>query len=166
MAQFLKSVGSKAQIILADPVGSTLAGIVNDGVPGPEGSYTVEGIGQNFVPDTADMSLIDKAYSIPDAEAIATARELLLKEGILAGSSTGTLLAAGVDEAEDPLPLALGHERLTTVSAQRSLRAAGVRAKQQRAVIDQAAAVAILQSWLDQRRATPTGPVAGERTDG
>ena len=74
-------MGSKAQIILADPVGSTLAGIVNDGVPGPEGSYTVEGIGQNFVPDTADMSLIDKAYSIPDAEAIATARELLLKEG-------------------------------------------------------------------------------------
>jgi putative Holliday junction resolvase len=41
-----------------------------------------------------------------------------------------------------------------------------VRAKQQRAVIYQAAAVAILQSWLDQRRATPTGPVAGERTDG
>ena len=46
----------------------------------------------------------------------------------------------------------LADERLTTVSAQRSLHAAGVRAKQQRAVIDQAAAVAILQSWLDQRR--------------
>ncbi|NBW06801.1 MAG: pyridoxal-phosphate dependent enzyme [Caulobacteraceae bacterium] len=95
-AQFLKSVGSKAEIILADPVGSTLAGIVNDGVPGPEGSYTVEGIGQNFVPDTADMSLIDKAYSIPDAEAIAAVRELLLKEGILAGSSSGTLLATAL----------------------------------------------------------------------
>lgn len=95
-ARFLKSVGSKAQIILADPVGSTLAGIVNNGVPGPEGGYTVEGIGQNFVPDTADMSLIDKAYSIPDAEAIATARELLLKEGILAGSSSGTLIASAL----------------------------------------------------------------------
>jgi len=95
-AQFLKSVGSKAEIILADPVGSTLAGIVNEGVPGPEGSYTVEGIGQNFVPDTADMSLIDKAYSIPDAEAIATVRDLLLKEGILAGSSSGTLIAAAL----------------------------------------------------------------------
>ena len=95
-AQFLKSVGSNAQIILADPVGSTLAGIVNEGVPGPEGSYTVEGIGQNFVPDTADMSLIDKAYSIPDAEAIAAVRELLLKEGILAGSSSGTLLATAL----------------------------------------------------------------------
>lgn len=96
IARYLKSVGSKAEIILADPVGSTLAGIVNDGVPGPEGSYTVEGIGQNFVPDTADMSLIDRAYSIPDAEAIATVRELLLKEGVLAGSSSGTLIAAAL----------------------------------------------------------------------
>ena len=96
IARFLKSVGSDAKIILADPVGSTLAGIVNDGVPGPEGSYTVEGIGQNFVPDTADMSLIDSAYSIPDAEAIATVRELLLKEGVLAGSSSGTLIAAAL----------------------------------------------------------------------
>ncbi|MBL0947370.1 cystathionine beta-synthase [Brevundimonas sp.] len=96
IGQFLKSKGSKAEIILADPVGSTLAGIVNEGVPGPEGSYTVEGIGQNFVPDTADMELIDKAYSIPDAEAIATVRELLLKEGILAGSSSGTLIAAAL----------------------------------------------------------------------
>ncbi|HEV2083236.1 MAG TPA: cystathionine beta-synthase [Brevundimonas sp.] len=96
IARYLKSVGSDAEIILADPVGSTLAGIVNDGVPGPEGSYTVEGIGQNFVPDTADVTLIDKAYSIPDAEAIATVRELLLKEGILAGSSSGTLIAAAL----------------------------------------------------------------------
>lgn len=60
-----------------------------------------------------------------------------------------------------PTPVRLADERLTTVAAQRSLRAAGVRAKQQRAVIDQAAAVAILQSWLDQRRAA-----AGEPGDG
>jgi cystathionine beta-synthase len=96
IARYLKSVGSDAKIILADPVGSTLAGIVNEGVPGPEGSYTVEGIGQNFVPDTADVDLIDCAYSIPDAEAIATVRELLLKEGVLAGSSSGTLIAAAL----------------------------------------------------------------------
>jgi len=52
-----------------------------------------------------------------------------------------------------PIPVRLADERLTTVSAQRSLRAAGVGSKDQRAVIDQAAAVAILQSWLDERRA-------------
>jgi len=96
VAQYLKSVGSDAEIILADPTGSVLAGIVNEGVPGPEGSYTVEGIGQNFVPETAHMDLIDKAYSIPDAEAIGTVRELLLKEGILAGSSSGTLIATAL----------------------------------------------------------------------
>ena len=53
-----------------------------------------------------------------------------------------------------PTPVRLADERLTTVSAQRSLREAGVRAKGQRAMIDQAAAVGILQCWLDQRRAT------------
>ncbi len=96
IARYLKSKGSKAEILLADPVGSGLAGIVNEGKPGPDGSYTVEGIGQNFVPDTADISLVDRAYSIPDAESIATARELLLKEGVLAGSSSGCLIAAAL----------------------------------------------------------------------
>ena len=52
-----------------------------------------------------------------------------------------------------PIPVRLSDERLTTVSAQRSLRDAGIRAKGQRAMIDQAAAVGILQNWLDQRRA-------------
>ena len=51
-----------------------------------------------------------------------------------------------------PTPVRLSDERLTTVSAQRSLRDAGIRAKGQRAMIDQAAAVGILQNWLDQRR--------------
>jgi len=96
IAQYLKSKGSKAEILLADPVGSGLAGIVNEGKPGPDGSYTVEGIGQNFVPDTADITLVDKAYSIPDSESIAVARELLLKEGVLAGSSSGCLIAAAL----------------------------------------------------------------------
>jgi len=53
-----------------------------------------------------------------------------------------------------PVPVRLADERLTTVSAQRSLREAGVRSRGQRAVIDQAAAVGILQCWLDQRRVT------------
>ena len=55
-----------------------------------------------------------------------------------------------------PIPVRLADERLTTVAAQRSLREAGVRAKGQRSVIDQAAAVGILQNWLDQRRAVLT----------
>ncbi|WP_025735926.1 Holliday junction resolvase RuvX [Mycobacterium genavense] len=63
-------------------------------------------------------------------------------------------VAEALAERVAPIPVRLADERLTTVSAQRALRAAGVRARQQRAVIDQAAAVAILQSWLDQCRAT------------
>lgn len=65
-----------------------------------------------------------------------------------------------------PTPVRLADERLTTVSAERSLRAAGVRAREQRAVIDQAAAVAILQSWLDERRALLAKGVARGVTDG
>lgn len=55
-----------------------------------------------------------------------------------------------------PTPVRLADERLTTVAAQRSLREAGVRAKGQRSMIDQAAAVGILQNWLDQRRTALT----------
>ena len=61
-----------------------------------------------------------------------------------------------------PVPLRLADERLTTVAAQRSLREAGVRAKGQRSVIDQAAAVGILQNWLDQRRASPRTREVGD----
>lgn len=67
-----------------------------------------------------------------------------------------------------PVPVRLADERLTTVAAQRSLRDAGVRAKQQRSMIDQAAAVGILQNWLDQRREVSRAQHAGhgEVTDG
>lgn len=62
-----------------------------------------------------------------------------------------------------PVPVRLADERLTTVVAQRSLREAGVRAKDQRGVIDQAAAVGILQGWLDQRRGSTE--TSAERDD-
>lgn len=56
-----------------------------------------------------------------------------------------------------PVPVRMADERLTTVTAQRSLRDAGIKARNQRAVVDQAAAVGILQSWLDQRRTVLAG---------
>ncbi|OBA76799.1 Holliday junction DNA helicase RuvA [Mycobacterium sp. 1554424.7] len=66
-------------------------------------------------------------------------------------------LAEALGRRIAPTPVRLADERLTTVSAQRSLRAAGMRAKEQRAVIDQAAAVEILQGWLDRRRGARHG---------
>lgn len=68
-----------------------------------------------------------------------------------------------------PVPVRLADERLTTVTAQRSLREAGITARSQRAVVDQAAAVAILQGWLDQRRTVLTesaGAVTPEEQHG
>ena len=63
---------------------------------GQAGSWAVEGIGEDFIPDIADLSRVGAAYSIPDEESFATARELLRKEGILGGSSTGTLMAGAL----------------------------------------------------------------------
>jgi len=76
-----------------------------------------------------------------------------------AGSSADDAVAVAEALAVriSPVPVRLADERLTTVSAARSLRQAGMRAREQRGMIDQAAAVAILQGWLDQRRnAAPT----------
>ena len=83
-------------MVLADPVGSVLAPLVETGEMIEAGCWTVEGIGEDFIPPNADLSLVKKAYSISDRESMATARDLLSKEGILAGSSSGTLLAAAL----------------------------------------------------------------------
>jgi cystathionine beta-synthase len=91
-----QETSKKITMVLADPVGSILAAYVDTGKVTEAGSWAVEGIGEDFIPPIADLSLVDKAYSIPDPESFAMARELLLREGILAGSSSGTLLAAAL----------------------------------------------------------------------
>jgi cystathionine beta-synthase len=73
-----------------------VADYVNTGSFGESSSWLVEGIGEDFIPDIADFTGATKAYSISDAESFKAARELLRKEGILAGSSTGTLLGAAL----------------------------------------------------------------------
>ena len=83
-------------MVLADPQGSILAPLVETGKMTAAGSWAVEGIGEDFIPPICDLSLVNKAYAIPDPESFATSRELLRSEGILAGSSSGTLLAAAL----------------------------------------------------------------------
>jgi cystathionine beta-synthase len=95
-SRFFERVSPKTEIVLADPAGSILADQVITGKPGKLGSWLVEGIGEDFVPPICDLSRVKKAYSIPDAEAFQACRTLLAREGILAGSSTGTLLAAAL----------------------------------------------------------------------
>lgn len=85
------------ELVLADPVGSILAEYINDGRLGAKSaSWMVEGIGEDFLPVISDFSRVRKAYAISDRESFLTARELLAQEGILGGSSTGTLLAAAL----------------------------------------------------------------------
>jgi cystathionine beta-synthase len=96
VGRFMQQASPRTQMILADPAGSVLAPLVETGRMTQAGSWAVEGIGEDFVPPNADLSLVRKAYAIADAESFATARELLLREGVLAGSSSGTLLAAAL----------------------------------------------------------------------
>jgi cystathionine beta-synthase len=97
LARYFRKVAPHVKFILADPKGSILKEYVDTGkVTDPTGSWAVEGIGEDFIPSIADMGAIAKAYTISDQESLDSARALLRAEGILAGSSTGTLLAAAL----------------------------------------------------------------------
>ncbi len=96
LGQFFHENLPKCEMIVADPEGSILADTINKGITPKAGSWLVEGIGEDFMPPICDVSLVKKAYAISDREAFKTQRELLRREGIIAGSSTGTLLSAAL----------------------------------------------------------------------
>ena len=96
IGRFMRQASPKTAMILADPEGSVLASYIATGRMTQAGSWAVEGIGEDFVPPNADLTLVSETFTIPDAESFATARELLRAEGVLAGSSSGTLLAAAL----------------------------------------------------------------------
>ena len=85
--RYLKERNPAVRGVLADPVGSTMGG-------GEHGDYDIEGIGNDFIADTMDMSLVDQVVKITDQEAFGNARLLASAEGIFAGSSSGGALAA------------------------------------------------------------------------
>jgi len=96
-SKYLDENAPNVELILADPVGSILADYINKGeLTEKSEGWLVEGIGEDFIPDIADFTKVSKAYAISDAESFGAARDLLKKEGLLAGSSTGTLLAAAL----------------------------------------------------------------------
>jgi cystathionine beta-synthase len=96
IGRFMRRVSPKTRMVLADPKGSILRDMVRTGKHDDPGSWLVEGIGEDFVPENCDLSLVSEAYTVDDAESFATARDLLRKEGILAGSSSGTLIAGAL----------------------------------------------------------------------
>jgi len=97
LSRYFARTAPAVEMVLADPANSALAGYVKTGKIEPSGrGWLVEGIGGDYVPGICDLSRVRQAYSIADAEAFQTCRELLAKEGIIAGTSTGTLLAAAL----------------------------------------------------------------------
>jgi len=96
LSRFFARVSPDVEMVLADPVGSSLAEYVRTRKHVESGSYAVEGIGNSCLPAIADLSRVRRALSISDSESFLTARDLLKRTGIFAGPSSGTLLAAAL----------------------------------------------------------------------
>jgi cystathionine beta-synthase len=97
LSRYFAKTAPDVEIVLADPANSILANYARTGqVTAAKGGWLVEGIGGDSIPPVADFKRVGPTYTIPDAEAFQTCRELLRKEGIIAGTSTGTLLAGAL----------------------------------------------------------------------
>lgn len=94
IGRFLKEKKPSAKVVLADPVGSVLANLVEGREPGEPGPYQVEGMGGARAPANLDLSIVDVAIRIPDREAFDTAAELFRTEGVFVGGSSGCIAAA------------------------------------------------------------------------
>ena len=89
IVKYLKEKDSSIQGVLADPEGSIIGG-------GDHHDYDIEGIGNDFIADTMDITLVDKVIKVTDSEAFETVKLLASKEGVIAGSSSGAALAASL----------------------------------------------------------------------
>ena len=97
LAEFFKEKNQDIQMIVADPEGSIVADAVTKGSYKYEGgSWLVEGIGEDFIPTNLNLDLVDDAVTVSDKEAFEVLQKLLKEEGILAGSSTGTLISGAI----------------------------------------------------------------------
>ena len=87
VVKYLKEQNPAIRGVLADPLGSTIGG-------GEHADYDIEGIGNDFIPDTMDITLVDRVIKVSDAEAFAEVKELAAKEGLIVGTSSGAAVAA------------------------------------------------------------------------
>ena len=94
VVKYLKEQNPAIRGVLADPLGSTIGG-------GEHADYDIEGIGNDFIPETMDISLVDQVIKISDTEAFAEVKELAAKEGLIVGTSSGAAVAAAQKLIED-----------------------------------------------------------------
>ncbi len=93
ISRYIKEHNPQMKSVLVDPVGSTMGG-------GEEGCYMMEGIGNNFIPDTMDMKLVDRVIKVSDKDAFAMVDLLAKKEGLIVGSSSGAAMAGVIKLSE------------------------------------------------------------------
>jgi cysteine synthase len=96
VSRFLKRHVPNVRIVLADPVGSRLAHLVDPRHPDHDAAYQVEGIGGSTAPAVLDLKAIDAAERVSDDESFAMAGRLLREEGLLVGGSSGTAVVAAL----------------------------------------------------------------------
>lgn len=105
---YLKAQDWRVQVVGADPEGSVLSGDASR-------AYLTEGVGEDFFPGTFDPDVVDRWVRVPDADAFATARRVTREEGILAGESSGTAVAAALLLAEELIAQGRGSESTIVV---------------------------------------------------
>ncbi|MGN6108946.1 MAG: PLP-dependent cysteine synthase family protein, partial [Kofleriaceae bacterium] len=110
----LKERDSRTQVVLADPVGSSIADWVNTGTLGPDGPFAVEGIGSGSVPGNLHRDVLDVGEKVTDAEAFAMVERLVKEEGLTVGGSTGVNVVAALRVAARMSP---GDGPVVTIAA-------------------------------------------------
>ena len=97
LAEFFKEKDPNVQMVAADPKGSIVADAIIKGSFSYEGgTWLVEGVGEDFIPDNLNVDILHDAEVVTDKEAFQTLQVLIRAEGVLGGSSTGTLVAGAV----------------------------------------------------------------------
>jgi cysteine synthase A len=96
VSRFIKQLKPEFRSIAVEPASSP---VLSGGTPGP---HKIQGIGAGFIPAVLDISLIDDVATVTNEDAIATARDLALKEGVLCGISSGAAVHAALEIAKRP----------------------------------------------------------------
>lgn len=113
LARYFRDEGHDVKIVGVDPEGSILYDAWKQGGD-PSGlqadTYLVEGIGEDFIPGTLDLSLVDAVVQVNDAESFSWTRRVVREEGIFCGGSCGSALAGAMKYAQD-----LGPDRIVVV---------------------------------------------------